>query len=136
MRGDYKLPLFSCLIESHRHRTLSFPSIACRSTAKLQAANQVLAETADIGVNIMDTMQQQRESLIRSKDKSADVNSLAYRARTIMRGIQRRAITNKALLGLVVLILLVLIGVVVYFGWGDQLKGGGGSNTPAKNNTS
>lgn len=76
-------------------------------------------------MNIIDTMQQQRESLIRSRDKSTNVNSLAYQARNIMRGIQARAVKNKALLGLVVLMLLALIGVVVYYGWFGPNSNGG-----------
>ena len=45
------------------------------------------------------------------------MNSLAYRARTIMRVIQARAITNKALLAFAILILLACVGCVVYFGY-------------------
>ncbi len=84
---------------------------------KLQQANQVLSETQDIGVSVLDTMQQQRESLIRSRDKVAGVSTLTERAKGIMRLMQARAITNKALLVFVVLVLLSMIGVVVYFGW-------------------
>ena len=70
-----------------------------------------------MGVGVLDTMTQQRESLIRSKDKVSNTNSLTEKAKGIMRLMQARAITNKALLAFVVLILLALIGVVIYFGW-------------------
>jgi hypothetical protein len=89
----------------------------CSGTNKLQQANQVLSETTDIGVGVLDTMTAQRESLIRARDKTSGVNSLTDTARGIMRLMQARAITNKALLFFVVLLLLGLIGVVVYFGW-------------------
>jgi vesicle transport through interaction with t-SNAREs protein 1 len=77
----------------------------------------VLSETNDIGVSVIDTMQQQRESLLRSRDKVGNTNSLTERARGIMRLMQARTVTNKALLIFVVLLLLAMIGVVVYFGW-------------------
>lgn len=62
-------------------------------------------------------MTQQRESLIRSRDKVGSTNSLTEKAKGIMRMMQARAITNKALLIFVVLVLLGLIGVVTYFGY-------------------
>jgi hypothetical protein len=62
-------------------------------------------------------MQQQRESLVRSKDKVGSTNALTDTAKGIMRMMQARAVTNKALLIFVVLILLAMIGVVIYFGW-------------------
>ena len=83
---------------------------AASGSAKLAQANQVLAETADIGVGVIDTMTQQRESLLRSRDKVSNVNSLSDRARGLMRMMQARAITNKALLMFVVVVLLGLIG--------------------------
>ena len=88
---------------------------AASGSAKLAQANQVLAETSDIGVSVIDTMQQQRESLLRSTAKVGNVNSLADTARGVMRMMQARAITNKALLIFVVVVLLGLIGVVAYF---------------------
>ena len=69
-------------------------------------------------------MQQQRESLLRSTAKASDVNSLTGRARNIMRLMQARAITNKALLLFAVLMLLGAIGTVVYFGYVADPKGG------------
>lgn len=41
----------------------------CRGTAKLEQARAVLHDTEDIGVNVIDTMQQQREALVRTRDK-------------------------------------------------------------------
>ncbi len=75
-------------------------------------------------MSVLDTMQQQRESLVRSTDKVTNVNSLSERAKGIMRLMQARAITNKALLAFVVLVLLALIGVVVWIGWIKEPSGG------------
>jgi len=41
----------------------------CRSTQRLQQAQATILETQEIGIGVIDTMQQQRETLIRSKDK-------------------------------------------------------------------
>lgn len=86
------------------------------STQRLQQASQALAETQDIGVSVMDTMTAQRETLLRATSKAANTNDLTYQARGIMRLMQARAFTNKALLLLTVFVLLGAIGVVLYFG--------------------
>jgi hypothetical protein len=62
-------------------------------------------------------MTQQRESLLRAKDKASNTNSLTMRARGIMRLMQSRALTNKFLLLFTVLILLAAIGAVVWYGY-------------------
>ena len=93
---------------------------AASGSAKLAQANQVLAETTDIGVGVMDTMTAQRESLLRSRDKVSNTNSLADRARGLMRMMQARAITNKALLIFVVIVLLGLIGTYARHGAHDR----------------
>lgn len=89
---------------------------AVAGTNKLEQGLAVLAETEDIGVSVIDNMTQQREQLIRTRDKASDINTLAEQAKGIVRGIQARAITNKVILSLAVLLLLGLIGVVVYIG--------------------
>jgi hypothetical protein len=77
----------------------------------------VLQETTDIGVNVVDTMTQQRESLLRTQNKASGVNTLTDSARGIMRMMQARAVTNKALLMFAVLLLLGCIGGIVYYGY-------------------
>ena len=89
---------------------------AVAGTTKLEQGLAVLAETEEIGVSVIDNMTQQREQLIRTRDKASDISTLAEQAKGIVRGIQARAITNKVILSLAVLLLLGLIGVVVYIG--------------------
>ena len=72
---------------------------AVAGTTKLEQGLAVLAETEEIGVSVIDNMTQQREQLIRTRDKASDINTLAEQAKGIVRGIQARAITNKVILG-------------------------------------
>ena len=81
-----------------------------------------MEETGQLGAAVIGTMQQQRESLIKSTGKASEVNVLTGTARTIMLAIQRRAITNKALLASAALALLIMIGVVVYIGYFQSPK--------------
>ena len=62
----------------------------------------------------MDTLTQQRESLLRSTDKAQSTFSLTDRARGLMRTMIIRSRTNVALLILIILLLLGSIGALVY----------------------
>jgi hypothetical protein len=72
---------------------------AVAGTTKLEQGLAVLAETEEIGVSVIDNMTQQREQLIRTRDKASDISTLAEQAKGIVRGIQARAVTNKFILG-------------------------------------
>lgn len=103
--------------DGERDRMVRTTEKAVRGTAKLHEAQAALAATEDTGIAVIDTLQQQREQILRTTDKAGDVNSLTDKARSIVIGIQRRAITNKFILFGAVIILLAMIGVVVYFGY-------------------
>lgn len=61
----------------------------------------------------MDTMTQQRETLLRATDKASNTNSLTQRARGLMRMMIVRSRTNVALLVITIVALLASIGAVV-----------------------
>ena len=82
-----------------RDRMVVAAETAVRGTSKLQQAQNLLAESQDIGISVIDTMQQQRETMVRATGKTRDTNTLTKTARGILRGIQARAVTNKAVLG-------------------------------------
>lgn len=65
----------------------------------------------------MDTLTQQRESLLRSTDKAQSTFSLTDRARGLMRTMIVRSRTNVALLVLIILLLIASIGAVAYVGF-------------------
>ena len=52
-----------------RDRMVAAADTAVRSTGKLAQAQNLLEESQDIGINVIDTMQQQRETMLRSTDK-------------------------------------------------------------------
>jgi hypothetical protein len=72
----------------------------------------------------MDTLTQQRESLLRSTDKAQSTNSLTDRARGLMRLMIVRSRTNVVLLVMIIILLIAAIGAVVYVGFfsGDKKK--------------
>jgi hypothetical protein len=64
-------------------------------------------------LSVMDTMTQQRETLLRATDKASNTNSLTQRARGLMRMMIVRSRTNVALLVITIVALLASIGAVV-----------------------
>ena len=70
--------------------------------------------------SVMDTLTQQREALLRSSDKAQSTNSLADRARGLMRLMIVRSRTNVALLVLIIILLIAAIGAVVYIRFIDN----------------
>ena len=82
-----------------RDKMVRTTQAAVSGTAKLEAGLGLLTETEDIGVSVIDNMTQQREQLIKTRDKAGDISNLADTARSIVRGIQARAITNNLILG-------------------------------------
>ena len=60
-----------CLSYSRLHPARApTPTTPRSGTAKLQQAQSILQETTEVGVNVMDTMERQRDTLIRATDKA------------------------------------------------------------------
>jgi len=64
---------------------------------------------------VVTTLTSQRETLLRATDSASNTNALAGKARGILMQMAARALTNKILLFITVLILLGANGVVIYF---------------------
>jgi vesicle transport through interaction with t-SNAREs 1 len=71
-------------------------------------------QNEDIGVEILGDLHEQRETLIRARDKLDDVDDNMNRARSLLKDIACRAISNKLLLIAVNLLLLGAIGLTLY----------------------
>jgi hypothetical protein len=98
-------------------RLVAAQARVARSTATLAAVQVTVAETAEIGAATLGTLEEQRESLLRTKGKAQDVNSAAGRGRTLLTAMHARAMANKAILWLVLLLLVASIVLVLYFGY-------------------
>jgi vesicle transport through interaction with t-SNAREs protein 1 len=75
----------------------------------------VVAETETIGENIMTNMNTQRGQLEKAAGNVSETRRATDKAKKILKGMAWRAVTNKIILWLVILFLLVGIGLVVYF---------------------
>lgn len=70
----------------------------------------------------MSELQSQRETLLRTREKTQEVNTMTQKAGRILTGMARRAFTNKLIMWGIILLLLSLIGVVIYLNWFTESK--------------
>lgn len=89
---------------AHTHPNVLFPSLPSFFLSHPLPTHRVVT-----------TLTSQRETLLRATDSASNTNALAGKARGILMQMAARALTNKILLFVTVLILLGANGVVIYF---------------------
>lgn len=114
----------------------------CRSSKKLEDTHRIVAETEEVGIAVLDTLAQQRESLLGAHEKvgsypprrichlqgSASIakwflvmspvgsrdGAMTTEARRILQRMTRRIITNTIVLYTTIFVLIVAICYVLY----------------------
>ncbi|XP_048456110.1 vesicle transport through interaction with t-SNAREs homolog 1B [Rhincodon typus] len=85
-----------------------------RATQSIDCSHRIAAETDQIGSDIIEELGGQREQLERSKDRLINTGDNLSRSRKILRSMSRRVMTNKLLLGIIILLEVVILAAVVY----------------------
>lgn len=85
-----------------------------RSDTLLDGSISSLAETHEIGINILSTVGEQNETLLRTNKTAAGVNSTASHARSVLQRMSKRALYNKALLWTIILLLICINSFIVF----------------------
>lgn len=75
----------------------------------------MVAETEQIGISVLDTLSQQRESLLTSHEKVRETRELTSDARRVLQRMTRRIFTNRIVLYTVIAALVLAIGFVLYY---------------------
>ncbi|XP_069773186.1 vesicle transport through interaction with t-SNAREs homolog 1B [Narcine bancroftii] len=86
-----------------------------RTSKSIDRSCRIAAETDQIGSEIIEELGEQREQLERSKDRLINTGENLSRSRKILRSMSRRIVTNKLLLGIIILVEVAILGTVVYF---------------------
>eukprot|EP01102_Stenamoeba_stenopodia_P011843 TRINITY_DN3664_c0_g1_i1.p1 TRINITY_DN3664_c0_g1~~TRINITY_DN3664_c0_g1_i1.p1 ORF type:complete len:204 (-),score=56.23 TRINITY_DN3664_c0_g1_i1:143-754(-) len=91
---------------------------------RLEATNQRLAstqrlanETEEIGVAVLGELQHQGDVLYRANEDLDIINDNMSRGRRIVLNMTRRVITNKIVLSIIIVLLLIVDAFIVYFKW-------------------
>ncbi|KAL5009218.1 hypothetical protein ScPMuIL_014799 [Solemya velum] len=98
---------------SQRSKLMQGTQSLNRATESIARSHQIAAETDQIGVEIIDELGQQRESLVRTKERLEGTDSNLAKSRKILKTMAIRAISNKMILIVIILIeLAILVGLV------------------------
>lgn len=97
-----------------RTRMLETNKRLARGTDKLLAAHASTIDMEERGASIMDTLAQQRETLLRSRSTLSLTGAKLDESRRVLASMAQRAAANKLALRVAVLILL---GVVMWISW-------------------
>lgn len=86
-----------------------------RTSQSIYRSTQVALETEEIGTGVIRELGEQREALIRTRDRLADTDIGLGRSRRILNSMYRAAITNKlVLIVIIILEIVILIGLIYY----------------------
>jgi vesicle transport through interaction with t-SNAREs protein 1 len=77
-------------------------------------AEMVARESESIGTEVINNLGEQRESLVRTRERLDGTNDDLKKTRVLLRSINRRLLTNKCLLIFIILLEITIILVIVY----------------------
>ncbi|PVD26316.1 hypothetical protein C0Q70_13987 [Pomacea canaliculata] len=100
---------------SNRGKLLQGHQSLQRTSESIARSHQIAAETDEIATEIIDELGQQRETLLRTKDKLVETDSNLSRSRVILKTMARRVMTNKLILAVIILVELAILGGLVYW---------------------
>uniref|UniRef100_A0A7S3CXB5 Vesicle transport v-SNARE N-terminal domain-containing protein n=1 Tax=Palpitomonas bilix TaxID=652834 RepID=A0A7S3CXB5_9EUKA len=95
-------------------RLLSNTDRLHNATASIERSKRLAAENERIGMNVMRDLHSQKETLLRTRDNLAQADVNIDQSSKVLSRIARRIMTNKLLLGFIILIILAIIGVIIY----------------------
>ncbi|KAB5582169.1 hypothetical protein PHYPO_G00184080 [Pangasianodon hypophthalmus] len=84
------------------------------ATESIARSQRIAAESEQIGTDIIEELGQQREQLDRTRDRLVHTGENLSRSRKILRTMSRRLMTNKLLLGIIIVMEVAILGAVVY----------------------
>lgn len=84
------------------------------ASQSIERSQRLAAETEQIGTDIIEELGEQREQLDRSRNRLMNTGENLSRSRKILRAMSRRLVTNKLLLGVIILMELGILGALVY----------------------
>lgn len=104
----------STSIQSQRALLLQGTESLNNASQSIERSQRIAAETENIGTDIIEELGEQREQLDRARNRLVNTGENLSRSRKILRAMSRRIVTNKLLLGVIILMELAILGAVVY----------------------
>lgn len=101
-------------LQSQRALLLQGTESLNNATQSIERSKRIANETEQIGTDIIEELGEQREQLDRTRNRLVDTGENLSRSRKILRAMSRRLVTNKLLLGVIILMELAILGGVIY----------------------
>ncbi|KAK3727585.1 hypothetical protein RRG08_009806 [Elysia crispata] len=86
-----------------------------RASESIARSHQIAAETDQIGVEIIDELGTQRETIVRARDRLEETDVNLGRSRGILKSMARRVTTDKLILALIIVVELAILGGITYW---------------------
>uniref|UniRef100_A0A3Q4M8Y8 Vesicle transport through interaction with t-SNAREs 1B n=1 Tax=Neolamprologus brichardi TaxID=32507 RepID=A0A3Q4M8Y8_NEOBR len=100
-------------LQSQRALLLQGTDALNNASQSIERSQRIAAETEQIGTDIIEELGEQREQLDRTRNRLANTGENLSRSRKILRAMSR-LVTNKLLLGIIILMELAILGAVIY----------------------
>ncbi|CAO2829543.1 unnamed protein product [Amaranthus hypochondriacus] len=86
-----------------------------QSSERIRESRRTILETEELGVSILQDLQQQRETLLHSHTKLHEVDNAIDKSKKILTAMSRRISKNKWIFGGIIGVLLLAIIFIIYF---------------------
>ena len=90
-------------------------SVLERTNQSVLRAEMVSRESEAIGQEVISELGEQRESLVRTRERIDGTNDDLKRSRILLRSINRRLLTNKCMLIFIIFLEILILLTIVYF---------------------
>lgn len=101
-------------LQSQRALLLQGTESLNNASQSIERSQRIAAETEHIGTDIIEELGEQREQLDRTRNRLVNTGENLSRSRKVLRAMSRRLVTNKLLLGVIILMELAILGAVIY----------------------
>ncbi|XP_003382490.1 PREDICTED: vesicle transport through interaction with t-SNAREs homolog 1A-like [Amphimedon queenslandica] len=100
--------------EDHRARLLDNTERLAKTSDTLEDGYRIAKETETIGLDIIDNLQGDRDTINRIRGRLRDTDSEISKGGRVIRRIGRRIVQHKIILAVVILVILVIIGLLIF----------------------
>lgn len=107
---------------SSRQRLLKNQEKLDKSTATLEKSRMIIAQTDEIGNEVINNMENQKEQLVGAAAKVDETRGYTSDAKDVLTAMANRALRHTACVALVIIILLGLNVITIYFAFVDKNK--------------
>ncbi|OWF53325.1 vesicle transport through interaction with t-SNAREs homolog 1A-like [Mizuhopecten yessoensis] len=101
--------------EDQRKRLLDNTDALDRTSRRLDHGYRIALETEEMGAQVLQDLSGQRQTIQRSRNRLEEMNSGLGKSSRVLSGMMRRIIQNRLMLVIICAILLLVIGLAIYF---------------------